>query len=942
MSGSYFFETGRKAVASLGLFPSRWKRNSLQPPLQLSCAMGKKSKKEKKSSSEVSSSSKSSSDKDKKKKKKKSKTPETTTDRPTILCWLMQRQKFEDAMERLHDAPDEASTWLVDESTNTRSLPLHLACRQLRTEEDNRQRIALSDLVSHLLLVHPKAAQEKDSPDGRLPIHDAIAGGIDEETLALLLTVYPESMNVPDERRLTLIEINRLNTNSHEIQSVLDLGYDEWKMAYDASPLASGVSLSRMDDLMSVASGASKGTSGPEPRVAVVEEEDYSEEQDDTEEADDVAYADPSLDDTSPEDDDTVSSLGSLDETHFDTTGGEATIEYEEEEDIPVVSWDRVKDRALALEKILSDMKEENYSLHEKIQRLSSDDGLNIIIQVDRNQGTDLYGMVDMLQHQNFSLDQNIYKTETLLHYSVFPADDESIGRQRRRGEVAQMLGWLDDKQDTGVGETLQQIQDELKSSYDQQLAAIAQFGFVFDLIGEAGGTEAGNESLSARRSVVSNLTMNDDDWSDSGDEDESRPARSSGQVMVEIEWPQDEVDACAVSDNLSSIFRHASGADDDEDDDENLFGDSAMDNLSQILQDAAAKDKHRKKIEEANRTNKAGKKSKSKKKVVAKKKKDGSSANPQELVIPALAFDAPEAIEVVQSTQGSTSDSQGIDPSTHTYTDVSDGSRAVFRKKNTPLMDKIDTLSKAGSASTGHRSVSDGTAQGSHSGTRYSSEYDYYADYRDQSSNPKEQSAISFGTVSVRVFDRILGDNPGCGTGPSMGIGWVFVPQDDRSVDAYEKMRRKVRDPSKLLLSREERENVLGNLGYTSREIAINVRELNKIRSQRRQTIVNLGVAKMEERVESARRVVKSVLLLGRKKKLTQSLSSGSTQSTSSLSKDNVSAPGSANSSRRSGASSRKSSVKPPVKTINSTDAKEGPRRRSVGSFGTQSQQSF
>jgi hypothetical protein len=99
------------------------------------------------------------------------------------------------------------------------------------------------------------------------------------------------------------------------------------------------------------------------------------------------------------------------------------------------------------------------------------------------------------------------------------------------------------------------------------------------------------------------------------------------------------------------------------------------------------------------------------------------------------------------------------------------------------------------------------------------------------------------------------------------------------------------MRAPERLLLTRQEREQVFFDLGYTQKDVAVNVRELNKSRSQRRRTIVNLGSARVEETVEVAKRKLKSILRLKRSSPLETSaknlLSSTSTNSTTSSSKD-------------------------------------------------------
>lgn len=125
----------------------------------------------------------------------------------------------------------------------------------------------------------------------------------------------------------------------------------------------------------------------------------------------------------------------------------------------------------------------------------------------------------------------------------------------------------------------------------------------------------------------------------------------------------------------------------------------------------------------------------------------------------------------------------------------------------------------------------------------------------------------VSFGRVSVRHYERIMCDNPSSTTGPSIGIGWGFVNKRSKDIDDFEKDRLG-RHKSELLLSRAQREKIIKSLGYTDREIAAMVRDINKCRFQRRQTVNNLGAQKLEESLELAKRQVLKAVFLRKKVK--------------------------------------------------------------------------
>ncbi|GKY91498.1 hypothetical protein MPSEU_000122000 [Mayamaea pseudoterrestris] len=123
----------------------------------------------------------------------------------------------------------------------------------------------------------------------------------------------------------------------------------------------------------------------------------------------------------------------------------------------------------------------------------------------------------------------------------------------------------------------------------------------------------------------------------------------------------------------------------------------------------------------------------------------------------------------------------------------------------------------------------------------------------------------VSFGSVSVRMYQRIMCDNPASTNGPSVGIGWEFVKKRPLDLRDFEE-RRLRRFKSELILTRGEREQMCKALGYTEREVATTVRELNKSRFQRRQTVNNLSTHKIEEGLEIAKRQVLKALSLKKK----------------------------------------------------------------------------
>lgn len=129
----------------------------------------------------------------------------------------------------------------------------------------------------------------------------------------------------------------------------------------------------------------------------------------------------------------------------------------------------------------------------------------------------------------------------------------------------------------------------------------------------------------------------------------------------------------------------------------------------------------------------------------------------------------------------------------------------------------------------------------------------------------PTERT-IGFSRVQIRYYEQILSDNPSVTSGPPIGIGWKYrAMKQDLSVDAWEyKQQPSRRYLTGLLTTREDRMTLLCNLGYTQREIAVAVREVLRVKSNRVQTFNNARLEGIEEAIESTTRRLKSVFTLG------------------------------------------------------------------------------
>jgi hypothetical protein len=128
-----------------------------------------------------------------------------------------------------------------------------------------------------------------------------------------------------------------------------------------------------------------------------------------------------------------------------------------------------------------------------------------------------------------------------------------------------------------------------------------------------------------------------------------------------------------------------------------------------------------------------------------------------------------------------------------------------------------------------------------------------------------KPKYKVKYGSVTVREFDRILGDSPAVKTGAPISIGWkVQSVKTHPTTDAHDKSRgRPAYSSSQMILNRDQRHALLADLGYSQRDIAQAVRATIKTKNKRRTTVNNLGVANMEEKMQSVSSGLKRMLFL-------------------------------------------------------------------------------
>ena len=126
-----------------------------------------------------------------------------------------------------------------------------------------------------------------------------------------------------------------------------------------------------------------------------------------------------------------------------------------------------------------------------------------------------------------------------------------------------------------------------------------------------------------------------------------------------------------------------------------------------------------------------------------------------------------------------------------------------------------------------------------------------------------RRQSRVSFAYVNIREYERVLGDNPSVTSGPPLSIGWRHsTTLLTMSLDDYESGKGSPRSSSEYLVPKSVRETMLKeHAGVSRREIVNAVRAIQKEKAARRKTVVNLGMAPAEERMEETKRKMKTIL---------------------------------------------------------------------------------
>ena len=108
---------------------------------------------------------------------------------------------------------------------------------------------------------------------------------------------------------------------------------------------------------------------------------------------------------------------------------------------------------------------------------------------------------------------------------------------------------------------------------------------------------------------------------------------------------------------------------------------------------------------------------------------------------------------------------------------------------------------------------------------------------------------SVSFKTIEVREYERVLGDHPNTTHGPPMAIGWAFIEHGAVDVDEYEAKRKT--NGITVLLAQTRRRILRDDYNYSDKELRRAEIDVARTFYQRCRTM-NLG--KFEEACEELR----------------------------------------------------------------------------------------
>jgi hypothetical protein len=118
----------------------------------------------------------------------------------------------------------------------------------------------------------------------------------------------------------------------------------------------------------------------------------------------------------------------------------------------------------------------------------------------------------------------------------------------------------------------------------------------------------------------------------------------------------------------------------------------------------------------------------------------------------------------------------------------------------------------------------------------------------------PSPKKTVSFFSVTVRQYNRVIGDHPEVRVGPPVSLGWEYLQLPEQTLEEYQESKPERRS---LRLSSITRKNLLLNVfGYSEEEIRAAEKEVQVIQKKREQSLKQGKASRVvESAMQSARR---------------------------------------------------------------------------------------
>uniref|UniRef100_A0A7S4QTM1 Uncharacterized protein n=1 Tax=Ditylum brightwellii TaxID=49249 RepID=A0A7S4QTM1_9STRA len=134
-----------------------------------------------------------------------------------------------------------------------------------------------------------------------------------------------------------------------------------------------------------------------------------------------------------------------------------------------------------------------------------------------------------------------------------------------------------------------------------------------------------------------------------------------------------------------------------------------------------------------------------------------------------------------------------------------------------------------------------------------------------------KRKQSVSFGTIEVRAYERMVGDHPCVSTGAPITLGWKYNQHDGISVDKYERARGSARQLAQLRIPREVRIQILlEHANVSLRDVKEAELSALKARGEMRKSMKRARTPRkgqVDEMKENARRRLRQIMSGARKK---------------------------------------------------------------------------